>query len=344
VCSFVGIASCRFLCFQTTDQRLSRRVLVLGAGDKARRILELRRRSDNAGVHLVGFVTCGRNPLRIPEDRVLGKADELVGLIEANGIDELVVALDDRRNAVPSESILDAKMQGVAVIEDTAYHERQLGKIRLESLNPSNVFFSEGFSQAIVRAGTKRVFDVVVSAAMLVLAAPIMLVTAAAIWLESGSPIFYRQERVGKRGRLFEVIKFRSMRVDAEKDGVAQYARTADDRVTRVGCVIRKTRIDELPQLFNVLRGDMSFVGPRPERPQFVEQFSKNIPYYALRHYIKPGITGWAQVCYPYGASEEDAREKLEYDLYYLKNYSVFLDLNILMSTIGVVLWGKGSR
>ncbi len=346
VCAFVGIASCRFLCFQNTDQRLSRRVAVLGAGEKAQRILGLRRRADRSGVNIIGCVSCGRSPVRIPEERVLGQAERLGEIMEAHDIDELVVALDDRRNSVPADAIMDVKMRGIHILEDTAYLERQLGRITLESLNPSNVFFSEGFSQAVMRAGSKRVFDVLVSAAMLLAASPLMLLTVLAIRLESGTgaPIFYRQERVGVRGLPFQVIKFRSMRVDAEKDGVAQYAQTNDSRITRVGAFIRKTRIDELPQLFNVLRGDMSFVGPRPERPQFVAEYTEEIPFYNLRHYIKPGITGWAQVCYPYGASTEDARKKLEYDLYYLKNYSVFLDLNILMHTVGVVLWGKGSR
>jgi len=345
-CAFIGIASCRFLCFPRTDAELSRRVLVLGAGEKAQRIQQLRRRSDRTGVEVVGFVHVGNGPIRIPETRLLVLENSLVQLAGRYAIDEIVVALDDRRNAFPVDEILECKMRGLNIIEDSTFYERQLGKIRLESLRPSNVFFSEGFSQAIIRAGSKRLFDVAVAALMLLAAAPVMLLTAAAIAVECGfsAPILYRQARVGRGGRVFQVYKFRSMCVDAEADGRPRYARSDDERITRVGRVIRKLRIDELPQLWNVLRGDMSFVGPRPERPQFVEQFAAAIPFYGLRHHVKPGITGWAQVSYPYGSTLEDAREKLQYDLYYLKNYSLFLDLTILVNTVQVVLWGKGSR
>ena len=236
-------------------------------------------------------------------------------------------------------------MRGIRVIEEGTYLERQLGKIRLDTLQPSSVVFADGFTQAVLRPTSKRLFDILVSLMLLVIASPVMIVTAIAIALESRGvgPIFYHQDRVG-RGKVFRVHKFRSMRVDAEQNGVAQWARKDDDRVTHVGRIIRTTRIDELPQLFNVLMGDMSFVGPRPERPQFVKTLSEQIPYYDLRHHVKPGITGWAQVCYPYGASADDAREKLEYDLYYLKNYSLFLDLTIILQTLQVVIWGKGSR
>ncbi len=345
-CSFVGIASCRFLCYQRTDMHWSRRVLVLGAGEKARQILNLRRRADNVGVEVVGFVPMGYDPVLVPETRRLASERGLPDLVEEHEIDEIVVAIDDRRNAMPVDEILECKMRGVDILDDSTFYERQLGKIRLDALNPSNVFFSDGFSQATVKAGSKRLFDVVVAAGMLVASLPVMALTALAIVLESGGrgPVIYRQERVGRGGRPFDVYKFRSMCTNAEEDGRARWATANDDRVTRVGRFIRKTRIDELPQLVNVLMGDMSFVGPRPERPQFVEELQRSIPYYALRHHVKPGITGWAQVCYPYGASVDDAREKLQYDLYYLKNYSIFLDLAILMHTVQVVLWAKGSR
>lgn len=345
-CAFIGIASCRFLCLQSTDRQLVRRVLVLGAGEKARQISQLRRRTDRVGIDVVGFVAVGRGPVAVPERQLVRSDTSLVELAARLGIDEIVIALDDRRNAIPVDEILECKMRGVAILEDSTFYERQLGKIRLESLCPSNVFFSDGFSQAVLKAGSKRLFDVTVAGAMLIAALPIMAVTALAIVIESGGrgPVLYRQIRVGKGGRLFQVYKFRSMRVDAERDGKARWAGADDDRVTRVGRVIRKTRIDELPQLYNVLVGDMSFVGPRPERPEFVRDLSAAIPYYGLRHHVKPGITGWAQVCYPYGASVHDAKEKLQYDLYYLKNYSVFLDLAILIKTVQVVLWGQGAR
>ena len=206
------------------------------------------------------------------------------------------------------------------------------------------MIFTDGFTQAVLKQTEKRIVDVVASAGLLAVSLPVLLLTAIAIKLEGPGSIFYRQERVGLRGKPFMVYKFRSMREDAEGDGVAVWAKADDDRVTKVGAFIRKSRIDELPQLFNVLKGDMSFVGPRPERPEFVEQLSQAIPYYDLRHHVKPGITGWAQVSYPYGASIKDSREKLQYDLYYLKNYSVFLDINIVLLTIQVILWGKGAR
>ncbi|MEQ8494877.1 MAG: exopolysaccharide biosynthesis polyprenyl glycosylphosphotransferase, partial [Gammaproteobacteria bacterium] len=217
------------------------------------------------------------------------------------------------------------------------------GKIRLDTLHPSNVIFADGFTQAVIKLTEKRILDILASLLLLLGTLPVMLVTAVAIFLESGGPVLYRQERVGHRGKLFMLYKFRSMRQDAEAGG-AVWARQNDTRVTRVGAFIRKTRIDELPQLLNVLKGDMSFVGPRPERPEFVTELARAIPYYELRHYVKPGITGWAQILYPYGASINDAREKLQYDLYYLKNYSIFLDINILLQTVQVILWGKGAR
>jgi len=264
-------------------------------------------------------------------------------LAEALDVDEIVVAPDDRRKSLPVEQILECKMYGIRILQAADFFERQLGKIRLDTLHPSNVIFADGFTQAVIKSYEKRILDVVVSAAMILATLPVILATAIAIYLESGGPVLYRQERVGRRGRVFTLLKFRSMRQDAEANG-AVWALQNDSRVTRVGSFIRKTRIDELPQLLNVLKGDMSFVGPRPERPQFVAELSKAIPYYDLRHYVKPGITGWAQILYPYGASINDAREKLQYDLYYLKNYSIFLDINIVLQTMQVILWGKGAR
>jgi sugar transferase (PEP-CTERM system associated) len=235
-------------------------------------------------------------------------------------------------------------LHGIKVKELSTFFEREHRQVLLESLNPSWMVLGDGFRQGLVRQTVKRMVDLVVSGVLLLLAAPIMAVTAILIALESGLPVLYRQERVGKNGRVFTLYKFRSMKNDAENDGTPRWASTDDERTTAVGRIIRKLRIDELPQIFNVLKGDMSFVGPRPERPYFVDQLAKQIPYYAMRHSVQPGITGWAQVRYPYGASVDDAIEKLQYDLYYVKNHCLFLDLMILIDTVQVVLWGKGAR
>jgi sugar transferase (PEP-CTERM system associated) len=231
------------------------------------------------------------------------------------------------------------------VVELPTFLERETGKVRLDAVNPSWIIFGEGFRASPLQAVLERGFDIGASLALLVLALPVMLLTIVAIRIEDGwkAPVFYRQTRVGRHSEPFDVLKFRSMTVNAEQ-GAAVWAVRDDPRVTRVGSIIRKTRIDELPQLVNVLRGDMSFVGPRPERPEFVEQLELKIPYYRERHTVKPGITGWAQLCYPYGSSEKDAVEKLQYDLYYVKNRSLIFDFAILVQTVEVVLWGKGAR
>jgi sugar transferase (PEP-CTERM system associated) len=255
------------------------------------------------------------------------------------------VAVRDRRGGgFPVQQLLECRMKGVKVIELPTFFEREYRQVMLESLNPSWMVLGDGFREGMLGNLVKRVFDVIVSGALFLVALPIMLVTALCIYLDSGLPVLYRQRRVGQDGRVFTLYKFRSMRVDAESTGAPRWASTGDDRTTRVGRFIRKWRLDELPQLINVLRGEMSFVGPRPERPYFVDQLTKQIPYYALRHSAKPGITGWAQVRYQYGASVDDAIEKLQYDLYYLKNRSLFLDIMIMFATVEVVLWGRGAR
>jgi sugar transferase (PEP-CTERM system associated) len=279
--------------------------------------------------------------------RVLSeKVDRLRQLAHDLSVDEIVVAMDDRRREFPVRQLLDCRLNGIEVIDLVNFLERETGRVHLDVLNPSWIIFSEGFRRDALRQTTKRAFDLVASVALVLVTWPLMLVTVLTIVLEDGlrAPIFYRQRRVGLDGHVIDVLKFRSMRVDAEGDGKARWATGADDRVTRVGRIIRKVRIDELPQIFNVLRGDMSFVGPRPERPPFVAQLAESIPYYDERHCAKPGITGWAQVCYPYGSSEKDALEKLQYDLYYVKNHSLLFDLMILLQTVEVVLMGKGGR
>jgi len=337
----------RFLFLRFVDrQELRRRVLVLGAGYNANMIKEFESKALNSSFRVIGFVQMGGDSCRVESDRLCTLGMPLGEFAAAHDIDEIVVAPDDRRGGLAVDEILDCKMNGLEVVDLLHFFEREAGLIRVDCLHPSWLVFSDGFRYSGFQQLSKRAFDVVASLALLAVSWPIMLLATLAIVIESGwrAPVFYRQVRVGKNWRLFKVIKFRSMRIDAEKDGRARWATRNDDRVTRVGRFIRKTRIDELPQLFNVLKGEMSFVGPRPERPEFVEKFAETIPYYSERHRVKPGITGWAQLCYPYGSSYQDAIEKLQYDLYYVKNYSLFLDFLIMLQTIEVVVWGKGAR
>jgi sugar transferase (PEP-CTERM system associated) len=261
------------------------------------------------------------------------------------GAGEVVLALEERRNALPLNDLLRIKTTGVHIHDFSSFLERETGRVDLDSLNPSWLIFSDGFSAGQrLSSIAKRLFDVAASLLLLLLTLPLIALTALAVKLESRGPAFYRQRRVGLYGQPFDVIKLRSMRTDAEIGGIAVWAQKDDPRVTRVGRIIRKLRIDELPQAWSVLKGEMSFVGPRPERPQFVADLEQRLPYYAERHVVKPGITGWAQINYPYGASVEDAREKLEFDLYYAKNYTPFLDLLILLQTARVVIWPEGAR
>jgi sugar transferase (PEP-CTERM system associated) len=327
-------------------QELRRRVLVLGSGHNAKIIQEFENKESNPTFRVFGFVPMGGDTCRVEPHRLCTLGMPLNEFAVAHDIDEIVVAPDDRRGGLAVDEILDCKMNGLDVVDLLHFFEREAGLIRVDCLHPSWLVFSDGFRYSGFQQFTKRAFDILASLALLAVSWPIMLLTALAVMAESGwhAPIFYYQVRVGKNWRLFKVIKFRSMRIDAEKDGRARWATRDDDRITRVGRFTRKTRIDELPQLFNVLKGDMSFVGPRPERPEFVEKFAETIPYYSERHRVKPGITGWAQLCYPYGSSYQDAIEILQYDLYYVKNYSLFLDFLIMLQTIEVVIWGKGAR
>jgi sugar transferase (PEP-CTERM system associated) len=325
---------------------LKRRVLVLGNGSRAAGVdALLTKLGPNAGFDLVGFVLCGDEHPGRDKSKLLGDCTALRDLVERHRVDEIVVGVRDRRNGhLPMSKLLECKLQGISIVDLPTFFERETGYVQLNSLSASWMVFSEGFSKTGLRKLLKRAFDICVSGAMLVATLPIMLLAALAIWFESGRPILYRQTRVGESGKGFEILKFRSMRTDAEKDGIARWARKDDDRITRVGRFVRSTRIDELPQLINVLRGDMSFVGPRPERPPFVHELSRKVPFYGSRHSVRPGITGWAQVRYPYGASVDDAVQKLQFDLYYVKNHSLFLDLVILFQTAQVVLFGKGAR
>jgi len=340
-----GILASRFFFLRFADnQALKRRILVLGAGYRGNMIREFEKRRSQAGFKVIGYVRMGDEPIRVEPEHLVDVRPGLFAFVSASDIDEIVVAPDDRRGGIAVDEILDCKMGGFEVVDLLTFFEREAGLLRVDSLHPSWLVFSDGFCLSGMQQVIKRWFDVAASLVLLAVSWPIMLLSALAIVVESGwgAPVLYRQVRVGLNGVLFKVIKFRSMRTDAEKDGKAQWARANDDRVTRVGAFIRKVRIDELPQLFNVLKGEMSFVGPRPERPEFVDKFTETIPYYAERHRVKPGITGWAQLCYPYGSGYQDTIEKLQYDLYYVKNYSVFFDVLIILQTIEVVLWGKG--
>ncbi len=343
--ALVGMIGVRFALSDVLGgERFKRRLLVLGAGARAARIEALAARPD-AGFTVVGFIAMNDGPVAVAH--AVNRADiaSLPDHLLTLNAGEVVLALEERRNALPLGDLLRVKTTGVHVQDFSSFLERETGRVDLDSLNPSWLIFSDGFSAGRrLSSWGKRLFDVMVSLALLILAAPLILLTAIAVKLESKGPAFYRQRRVGLYGETFEVIKLRSMRTDAEVGGKAVWAQKDDPRVTRVGAFIRKVRIDELPQAWSVLKGEMSFVGPRPERPQFVADLEARLPYYAERHVVKPGITGWAQINYPYGASVEDAREKLEYDLYYAKNYTPFLDILILLQTARVILWPEGAR
>ena len=356
IASFVVLAMFRWFALGVLDQdRLKRHILVLGTGARAEKIASrMRRRYDQRGFVIHGFVPFEHAADQVSKHggRIIEVDEPLVALCKRAHIDEIVVALDERRRnrgqsaGLPLDELLECRLSGVEVCDVQAFIEREAGKLDIELLQPSWIVFSDGFVRGSWRTTTKRMFDLLASLGLLIFAWPFMLIAALAIWIESGfkGPILYRQLRVGMDNRYFEVTKFRSMQTDAEAGGKAVWASENDPRITRVGGILRRSRIDELPQLFNVIKGDMSFVGPRPERPEFVGDLEQKIPYYTHRHRIKPGLTGWAQLCYPYGASLDDAREKLQYDLYYLKNHSILLDLIILIQTVDVVLVGDGAR
>ena len=320
-----------------------RRVLVLGAGARADRLRKLGDRPE-AGFVIVGYIGMAAKPAEVEEAIHRDAISNLTRYVENLGVSEVVLALEERRNALPLKDLLRIKTTGVHVNEFSTFLERETGRVDLDTVNPSWLIFSDGFSSGrMVSSAFKRLFDIVVSMVLLIATAPLIVLFALLVKLDSKGPAFFRQVRVGLYGQTFSLIKLRSMRVDAEAGG-AQWAAKHDPRVTRIGRIIRKCRIDELPQAWTVLKGEMSFVGPRPERPEFVEDLEDKLPFYAERHMVKPGITGWAQINYPYGASIEDSRHKLEYDLYYAKNYTPFLDLLILLQTLRVVLWNEGAR
>lgn len=325
---------------------LKRRIVVLGSGTQAARIAQLVEAGENQHFAPVSFIRMPGERGAVNAETVdwpAAEPDALADLSGRHGASEVVVAADDRRG-LPVRHLLHCKLAGIRVIDFLDFWERETRTVDLEALRPSWLFYSDGFRCGILDEIAKRVFDIAVSVCLLVFSLPLLAATACLIKLDSPGPVLYRQERVGLRGRTFTILKFRSMRDDAEPGGNPQWAKKRDPRVTRVGAVIRKLRIDELAQILNVLRGDMSFVGPRPERPFFVAELTRAIPYYAERHWVRPGITGWAQINYPYGASIEDARRKLSFDLYYVKNRSIFLDFVILLQTARVIFWNRGAR
>ena len=344
--ALLGLTATRYLFIRLVDEEIfKRRVLVWGAGSRAASIAQrLRRRTDQRGFRIVGYIRTPGDAEGALDAQALGRPADVVGLALRQRIEEIVIAMDDRRAGFPTMELMECRLRGIHVTDIVSFLERESGRVSVELMHPSWLIFSNGFRSDFLRLATKRGFDVAVSAVMLVVTLPVSLLTALAIWLEDRGPVFYRQVRTGQNGRPFSVLKFRSMCPDAEPDGTARWAAANDPRVTRVGAIIRNARIDELPQLYNVLVGHMSFVGPRPERPQFVEQLAQAIPFYPARHCVKPGITGWAQVRYGYGASTRDARAKLEYDLYYVRHHSLAFDLMVLLQTVEIVLFRIGAR
>lgn len=346
--SFILITVVRlFFSMVVKEDHLWTRVLVLGAGEKAASIRDALEKGEIKGLNIITYVPMPGDKDVAHEDTIQSMNKPLIQYVEEEDIDEIVIAVDDRRTrSFPTKDLIDCKMSGITILDLATFFERRAGKIRLDLVNPSWLYLSEGFDLGNIRKVVKRILDVAVVLALLPLALPMSILVAMAIFIESGGrgSVLYTQIRVKQYGLPFRIYKFRSMVSNAEKSGEAKWASKNDPRITRVGKFIRKGRLDELPQLFNILKGDMSFVGPRPERPEFIEKLAKEVPYYEERHRVKPGLTGWAQVCYSYGDTIRDSKEKLQYDLYYVKNYSVLLDLLILLQTAEVVMMGKGAQ
>lgn len=347
ILSLASIITIRQIFFHTVDGNLFvSRILVFGIGKNAANLL-----ADNESVmsrhsyKIIGFISTPSQDLKVPKNQVVELEDCLLKQAVALGADEIVLALDDRRNDFPTQHLLECKLAGINIIDPVSFLEREQGKVTLSLMNPSWMIYNDGFTVSRFKTFLSRSFDILASLSILILAAPFMLLTTFLISAESGfkGAVFYRQQRVGKGGQQFDLLKFRSMHENAEVNG-AQWAIKNDSRVTIIGRFIRKTRIDELPQILNILKGDMRLVGPRPERPEFVNKLSKSIGMYNQRHSVKPGLAGWAQLKYPYGSSDEDAYQKLQYDLYYIKNANLVMDFFILLQTIEVVCFGKEFR
>ena len=331
-------------CYILKHRYFASPVFLLGMGEFFEDIFKEIDKNIDCGYKVAAAAAKGELKDKLPsETRFYDTFDNLYKKVKESGSRAIIVAMDERRGNLPVDELLDCRLKGVPVLEGESFFEEINGRILIDKINPSWLIFKEGFNIKPLAALFKRVFGVVLALIGLAASAPISLLTIILIKLDSPGPVFFIQQRTGKDGKLFNIIKFRSMRTDAEKDG-AKWATENDSRVTRVGKVIRKTRIDEIPQMWNVLRGDMNFVGPRPERPVFVDELSRKIRYYNQRHIVRPGITGWAQINYPYGASIEDAKRKLEYDLYYIKHMSIFLDLYIILKTVKTIIFKLGAR
>lgn len=322
---------------------LAHKVMILGVGPLA----EVIERAIPLSPHnyvFAGFIQPETGKVTVSPERIIGQVDQIEEILSREKIDKLIVSLTDRRGSLPVRNLLTCKMRGVEIFDSPSFYEKLTGKLLIENIQPSWFIYSSGFRVTPLRRAWKRALDIIFASIGLVLVLPALPIIALLVKLTSPGPVFFKQKRVGEKGREFTLFKFRTMCDNAEKDTGPVWSSENDPRITRLGCWLRKTRIDEIPQLFNVLKGEMSFIGPRPERKEFVERLSEKIPYYGKRHFVKPGVTGWAQVRYPYGASDEDALEKLRYDLYYIKNYSITLDLIIILETVKVVLFGRGGR
>jgi sugar transferase (PEP-CTERM system associated) len=342
---FVCVLATRVAFSRIADRLVfKRRILVIGVGDLAARIENLETAGKAYRFCCVAFVDVHGEERKVSQRRVIPKLNSYPDYIAKQNVDEIIIAIRERRGNLPLQSLMDVRLTGTPVMSYQAFFERETGRIELDALKPEWFVFSSGFPGGDLQHMIKRGFDIAMSALMLLFCLPVMVITAIAIRLEGKAPILFRQQRTGFRGETFFLYKFRSMRVDAERDGVPRWAHSNDPRVTFVGSFIRATRIDELPQLYNILKGDMSLVGPRPERPYFVSELSQVIPFYNERHRVKPGLAGWAQLYYPYGESHDDAKKKLEYDLYYIKYFSVLRDLIIIIQTIRVVVWPNRVR
>ena len=342
-----GLLAVRQIAVSPVARRfLPYRVLVLGTGPEALAVETSLEMTNPPGLELAGFYPLDKVPVRsVATSRIVSNHLTLEETVQHLGIDEIIVAVREQRGGVlPLRELLECRLGGIRVTDLPRFFERVHGRVPIESLKASWLIYGNGFRQTWLRNAIKRAFDILVVAVLLPIALPIMALMAILIAFDGGTPIIYRQERVGRRGQKFTLLKFRSMTHDAEKDGQAAWASVNDSRVTAVGRFMRRTRIDELPQLINVLRGEMTFVGPRPERPTFVATLTEKIPFYGVRHSVKPGLTGWAQVRYTYGGNLEESVKKLEYDLYYVKNHSLLLDLLIFVKTVRVVLLGEGAR
>lgn len=327
------------------SRKLLKRIVIVGTGNLAKQVAhEINKQG--IGIDLLGFIGNGQKEVGniISNPMIIGTYDQLFYIAERCKPVTMVVAIDDRRNGLPLEELLACRLKGVCIEDHVTFLEKITGRLMVDNLKPSHLIFCDGFKKLKWLIPIKRVIEIVLSILLLVILLPLIFVIAIFIRIESKKPIIFRQERVGLNGKSFTLYKFKSMKNGAEMHSGPVWAKEGDNRVTRVGRYIRKYRLDEILQLWNVIKGDVSFVGPRPERPYFVEKLRTSIPYYDLRHSVKPGITGWAQIRHPYGASQEDALEKLKYDLYFIKNLSVFFELLILFETIKVVLGGKGAR